>query len=164
MNDYRNNNYKEQQNNAPVKKFDQHNQNNVARREGYSFFSPLLNLFDIPDFFDSEEVDVLRTDVKDAGDKYALEMEVPGIDKKDVKIAVKNGYLVVSAKFSRKEDDPSKKYIHFERESGSYTRSFYVGNHLTTKDITAKIENGMLYIDVPKKTAKDESEDYVQIQ
>lgn len=139
--------------------------NNLSRRDGYSFFSPFLNLFDIPDFFGGEEVDVLRTDIKDEKDHFLLEMEVPGIDKKNIKVAVKNGYLVVNAKFERTEENSKEsRYVHSERESGSFTRSFYVGEHLKTKDVQAKVENGILLLSVPKKTEKDEAEDYVEIQ
>ncbi len=137
---------------------------NLARKQGYSFFSPLLNLFDIPDFFDSEDVDVLRTDIKDAKDHYQLEMEVPGIDKKNIKVAVKNGYLVVSAKFEKNAEDHENHYVHSEREYGNFTRSFYVGENLTTKDVTAKVENGVLLLTVPKKSEKEEKEDFVEIQ
>ena len=156
----------ETKNNTAVKNAEENerrNHSNVARR-GYSFFSPLLNLFDIPDFFDNEEIDILKTDIKDEKDHYLLEMEVPGIDKKNLKIAVKNGYLVVNAKFERTSGGEGSRYIHSERESGSYTRSFYVGDNLTTKDISAKVENGILLLTVPKKTEREESEDYVEIQ
>lgn len=140
--------------------------NTLSRREGYhSFFAPLFNLFDdLPDLTTEGDYNIMRTDVKDGGDHYELEMEVPGIDKKDLKIAVRNGYLIVSATFNKKSDDSKDKYIHFERESGSFSRSFYVGEGMKTKDISAKMENGVLFVNVPKETQKEDKEDFVEIQ
>lgn len=142
------------------------NNNAVSKRsEGYhSFFAPLFNLFDdLPDFHDGD-YNVMRTDIKDEGNHYELELEVPGIDKKDLKIAVRNGYLVVSAAFNKKSDESKGKYIHFERETGSFSRSFYVGEGMQTKDIAAKVVNGLLLISVPKEVQHEDKDEFVQIQ
>ena len=137
----------------------------VARHDGYhSFFAPLFNLFDdLPDINDSD-YNIMRTDIKDEEDHYLLEMEVPGIKKEDLKIAVRNGYLVVSASFNKKSDEGKGKYIHFERETGSFSRSFYVGENVRTKDVSAKSENGVLLITIPKKVEREDKDEFVQIQ
>ena len=102
--------------------------------------------------------------IKDEEDHYLLEMEVPGIKKEDLKIAVRNGYLVVSASFNKKSDEGKGKYIHFERETGSFSRSFYVGENVRTKDVSAKSENGVLLITIPKKVEREDKDEFVQIQ
>ena len=88
----------------------------------------------------------------------------PGIKKEDLKIAVRNGYLVVSASFNKKSDEGKGKYIHFERETGSFSRSFYVGENVRTKDVSAKSENGVLLITIPKKVEREDKDEFVQIQ
>lgn len=154
----------ENKNNTVKKAAVEKKENVAAKREAYhSFLSPLFNFFDdLPDFHDGD-YNIMKTDIKDADDHYELEMEVPGIDKKDLKVAVRNGYLVVSATFNKKSDDSKDKYIHYERESGSFSRSFYVGEGLKTKDVTAKMENGVLVINVPKKAPESEKEEFVQV-
>ena len=50
--------------------------------------------------------------------------------------------------------DKNDKYIRRERYAGSMSRSFYVGDSLTEKDIHARYENGILTLDVPKAEEK----------
>ena len=96
------------------------------------------------------------TDVKEYDDKYQLDMELPGFTKEDVKVELKEGYLIISAERTDKKDesDNEGKYIRKERYYGKMSRRFYVGKELTKEDIKAKFENGMLKLDVPKKPEK----------
>ena len=55
-------------------------------------------------------------------------------------------------------------YICRERYSGSYSRSFYVGDSVTEEYINAKFENGTLTMDIPKKEALPEKQNkYIAI-
>ena len=45
----------------------------------------------------------MRTDVRDTGDGYSMEIEMPGLDKKDINIDMKDGYITVSAKKTEKD-------------------------------------------------------------
>lgn len=137
------------------------------------------NLFD--DFFDgfarpsksaaryrSQEVNVMRTDVKEHENGYDLEIDLPGYKKEDVRAELKDGYLNISGemKSSNDEKDKDKKYIRRERYYGSCSRTFYVGKDLTQEDIKAKFEDGILKIFVPKKEAQPEVEEnkYITIE
>ncbi|MBD9061151.1 MAG: Hsp20/alpha crystallin family protein, partial [Ruminococcaceae bacterium] len=65
---------------------------------------------------------------------------------------------------SKDEKDEKGKYICRERYSGSYSRSFYVGDSVTEEDIKAKFENGTLTMDIPKKEALPEKQNkYIAI-
>ena len=66
------------------------------------------------------------------------------------------GVLTISAKKSVNKDETDKKgrYIRQERATGSCARSFYVGKELEPKDISAKFENGILSLHLPKADAK----------
>ena len=119
------------------------------------------NLFD--DFFDypfvkneAESNGLMKTDVKDTEHGYEITMNLPGVKKEDVKAALKDGYLTVSAAkgLDKDEEDKKGKYIRKERYAGAMQRSFYVGENLTQEDIKAKYENGILRLSVPKKEAK----------
>ena len=103
------------------------------------------------------ENQLMRTDVKDAGDHFELMMEMPGFKKKDVKAQLKDGVLNISATTSTSNDqqDENGRYIRRERFSGSCSRSFYVGKDITEEDIKAKFEDGVLRVMVPKKEAKE---------
>ena len=104
----------------------------------------------MPDFAGSRE---LLTDLHEFDDRYELRMDIPGFDKEDIKIGLEEGQLIVSAeKNSEKEEkDKEGKIIRSERRSGYASRSFYVGEDIKPEDVSAKYENGVLTIGIPKK-------------
>lgn len=69
------------------------------------------------------------------------------------------GTLVICASTnenkSTEEKSETVNYIRKERYSGKYTRNFYVGKSITSEDIKAKFENGVLYITFPKEKTKE---------
>ena len=130
----------------------------VSRRDNDRFlgaFDPFFDdFFDIP-MFDRRELrklnNMMKTDVKERDNDYVIDVELPGINKKDVNLDLRDGYLVISAhrEHNMNENDKKENYIRRERSYGSFSRSFYVGN-VKEKDIDAKLENGILQIVVPK--------------
>ena len=117
---------------------------------------------------------MMRSDVKEYEDHFEIEMDLPGYQKDEIKATLKKGYLTVTAsKETVKEEDSSKeeasenadaeaktetpkvKYLRRERYQGNMSRSFYVGEHLTQEDITAKFEEGILHVNVPKKSPEE---------
>jgi len=137
------------------------------------------NLFDDFDDFDGfsfpslgkysryldKEMHAMKTDIKEKDGKYIMEMDVPGFDKKDVSINLENGCLNVSAKKEENKDEKDGKgnFIRRERYSGSYSRSFYVGENLKPDDIKAKFENGILRVEFPKADEKKQLESKANI-
>ena len=91
----------------------------------------------------------MRTDVRDTGDGYTMEIEMPRLDKKDINIDMKDGYITVSAKKTEKDEDKKHDYIRRER-SFSCSRSYYVGN-IRQEDVKAKYDNGILTLSIPKE-------------
>ncbi|MBQ7714793.1 MAG: Hsp20/alpha crystallin family protein [Clostridia bacterium] len=94
-----------------------------------------------------------RTDLKDEGDSFTLEADLPGFEKKDINIEMKGDVLTINAeRHSEHEDEDKKKnYIRCERSYGSYTRSFDISG-IDSDGISAKYENGVLTVKMPKKT------------
>lgn len=94
----------------------------------------------------------MKTDVIDQGDHYELQAELPGFNKEDINIELKDDVLTISASHSENQEEKDKdgKYIRRERRSASYSRSFTVEN-LTPEDIDAEYKNGVLSVKLPKK-------------
>ena len=110
---------------------------------------------------------LLRTDIKETKEGYELVIDVPGFKKDEVKVALKDGYLTISAAKGLDKDEEDKKgnYIRRERYAGSTSRSFYVGNGVKNEDVHAKFENGVLRLSIPKKAAEEiEADKYVSIE
>ena len=95
-----------------------------------------------------------RIDIKDNGDRYKLMADLPGIEKKDINIEVKNDVLVIKAELNEEvEKKSNENYIHKERKHGIFTRSFNIGN-VKKDEITADYKNGVLTLELPKKEIK----------
>ena len=105
----------------------------------------------------------MRTDIKETDDAYVMEVEVPGADKSDIQLDLKDGYLKISVSKSEKEDGGKKdNYIHRER-SYSCQRSYYIGD-VDRDSIKAKYENGILNVTIPKEAEKKEKESRILIE
>lgn len=106
------------------------------------------------DFFDDSflspmNMSKFNSDVRETENEYLISAELPGIDKKDIKLDYKNNYLVISAKRNEEHDDKKDNYIRKERSYGEFSRSFYFDN-VSEDKINAKFENGVLKITLPK--------------
>lgn len=118
-------------------------------------------------FFSNNEGKIMKTDIKDKGDKYEISVDLPGYEKENIKLEVEDGYLTVQATINtNKEEKEEGKFVHKERYVGSCSRSFYVGEEVKSEDIKASFKNGTLKIDVPKKEDQPEMPEkkYIQIE
>lgn len=106
------------------------------------FFKPVMRRNDV------------KCDIYEENDEYHIEMDIPGYDKKDINIEVKDGYLTVKASKETEDKEESKNYIRRERVVGSFTKSFALGD-VDTDKIDAKFENGILNITIPKQEVVD---------
>lgn len=104
----------------------------------------------------------MKCDVYEKGGDYNIEVDIPGFNKEDIKIESKDGYITVTAEKNNEEVDEEKNYICRERKYGKVERSFYLGD-IKTDNITAKFENGILKIVVPK-VEEAENKKIIEIQ
>ena len=111
-----------------------------------------FNDFDKNFFGSNMPINNCRTDIRDDGDKYVMESELPGFDKEDIKLDINGSQLTIAAEHSTSNDEKDDKgnYIRRERKFGSYKRSFDIGD-VDTDAISAEYKNGILIIDLPKK-------------
>ena len=127
----------------------------------YDFFEDAMRDF-FPGFYRrSEGHKYMRTDIKENDKDYEMEIELPGMDKKDINIELSDGYLTISAGKSDKSEDKHN-YIRRER-SFSCSRSYYVGD-VKKEDVKAKYENGMLCLSVPKSEPKQLPSHNIEIE
>ena len=111
---------------------------------------------------------LMKTDVRETDDAYEVDIDLPGFKKDEVTAQLNDGYITISASKGLDKDEKDKKsgkYIRKERYAGSMSRSFYVGEDVTQDEISAKFENGILQLKVPKKTNKAvEGKNYIAIE
>ena len=111
-----------------------------------------FNDFDKSFFGSNLPMNNCKTDIRDEGDKYVLESELPGFEKEDIKLDLSGTQLTIAAEHSINNDEKDDKgnYIRRERSFGSYKRSFDIGD-INTDAISAEYKNGILTIELPKK-------------
>ena len=99
---------------------------------------------------------LMRTDVRETEDTYELDVDLPGFKKDEVTLELKNGVLTIQAVkgLDKDETDKKGKYIRQERYAGACSRSFYVGEGIRPENVSAKFENGILQLSIPKKEHK----------
>ncbi len=132
-------------------------------RNDYDFFEEAMNeLFPFFWYRRQRPQNYMRTDVKENDKEYVMEVELPGLDKKDIGLSVKDGYLNISVQKSEKEQDEKEKYLRRER-SFSCSRSYYVGD-INKEDIKAKYDNGILRVSIPKEQPKEPVSDKIEIE
>ena len=102
--------------------------------------------------FDSNELAMFKTDISDQGNAYLIEADLPGFDKKDIRLDLNGDTLTIHAeRHSESEQKEHKdKYLRVERSYGSYSRAFDV-SLVDTENIKAKYEDGVLKLTLPKK-------------
>ena len=108
-----------------------------------------------PMFYD-EQLDSMRTDIKETDDDYKLSIEMPGFKKYEIKVSLDNGYLTVSAEKAEKEEEGKEKSAKYLRRECrvSCQRSYYVGDDVQVDSVKAKYDNGMLELTVPNAAPK----------
>ena len=130
-------------------------------------FDLLEDMFRIDPFFSEEGSKVMKTDIKEKDNEYQLAIDLPGYDKKDIRISIEDGYLNIHAKTnSEKEEREEGRFVRKERYFGECSRSFYIGNDITEEEIKATFKNGTLKLEIPKKEEKKElpEKKYIQIE
>lgn len=126
-----------------------------ARRNRLTTYNPFRELEELEkNFWSSDLISEFKTDIKDEGDSYLLEADLPGFKKEDIQIDIDGGYMTISGSRHSEAEEKDKKgnYIRCERSYGSFSRSFDVSN-ICTDEIKSSYENGVLKLTLPKQTA-----------
>lgn len=121
--------------------------------------SSLFNLFDdMMRDFPSESTNRMsfKVDIQDNESNFVFEAELPGVTKDQIKVDYKDEKLVISVENKEEKEEEGKNYVRRERKMSSMKRAFLLKN-IDSKAITAKLDSGILTIDVPKVVEEDNS-------
>lgn len=90
-------------------------------------------------------------DVIDRGDKYEINLEVPGINKDKINVKATKNSITVSGSQTEKTQEKGKKYVYSERSYKSFHRQIPFAEEIVPSRIDARATDGVLEINVPKK-------------
>jgi len=95
----------------------------------------------------------IKADIKETEKEFVIDAEIPGAKKEDIKLDLREDRLIISIEKSEETKEEKDNYIRKERRSGAASRSFLVEN-VNHEGVTAKYENGILSIVLPKNETK----------
>ena len=103
----------------------------------------------LQEFF-NEGFAVPSIDIKDTGSSFIINADMPGMDKKDIKINATKDELVIQAERSSENEEHRKGYYMKERASSGYYRAIQLPGEIIPDSAKAKYENGTLKIELKK--------------
>lgn len=103
-------------------------------------------------------------DIIDAGDSFKVEIEMPGLGEKDVKVSINEGMLTIKGEKSTSKKDKGKNYITREISYGSYERNISLPDTVDVDKATASFKKGMLWVTIPKKAGHAKKNREIKIE
>jgi HSP20 family protein len=94
-----------------------------------------------------------KMNVEDAGNGYLVTAELPGVTREQIDVELNEGRLSVSVDKKETEEQKGQNYLHKETREWSATRGVYLKD-AATEGLTARLENGVLTVNVPKQVEK----------
>lgn len=92
-------------------------------------------------------------DMVDDGDRYKLIVELPGIDRDNIRVKAMDDSVEISAEQSQEEDERKKNFVYNQRSYSSFYCRIPVPEEILSSEVTAKADNkGILRVQLPKKT------------
>ena len=129
-------------------------------------YNPFKEMADLERrFFSGNSLCRFSADIRDDGNSFVLEADLPGMKKEDIQIDIDGSRLSISAQRNScsEQKDGDGNYIRCERFSGTFSRSFDISG-IRSEDITAAYENGVLTLTMPKKEAQIPASRRLEIQ
>ena len=117
------------------------------RRDLFNWF---LEDFNLPDFWTEEREWMPAFDVAETANAIVVKAELPGMDVKDIDIALTDGLLTIRGERKLEKEEKKEDYHRIERQFGSFSRSLNLGQRVKADDIEAAYKDGILTVTLPK--------------
>ncbi|KAJ3178555.1 Heat shock protein HSP 90-beta [Gaertneriomyces sp. JEL0708] len=107
-----------------------------------------------------------KLDITENDKNYVISADLPGVNKSDITVNVQNGMLNIEGhrKDERKEDDPQTKSHYSERTYGSFRRAVRLPADVEPDNISAKMDNGVLTLNIAKNLKSAEGRKEIKLQ
>lgn len=115
-------------------------------------FPEMLRRFMQPVMFSGEQMRDIRIDVTENEKDYVVIAEIPGAKKEDIRVDVDGNRVSISAEVHKEREEKSARVMLRETYSGSVARSFSLNHDVDESATTAKLEDGVLKLTLPKRT------------
>jgi HSP20 family protein len=125
----------------------------ALRNNGNSNYSLARDLFGWDPFFGGRQASAFAPtfEVKETNDAFMIKADIPGVVDNNLDINLHNGVLTVSGHRDAEERHEGETYALYERQYGSFTRSFSLPDVADGDRIDAKLADGVLTLSIPKR-------------
>ncbi len=123
----------------------------ITRKSFRPFSMP--NIFDV-DFFplvSAGSNSMPAVNIREDEQFFTLDLAVPGIDKKDLKIDINEDVLTISSGSKNEKEENKDGYKRKEFSYSSFCRSFYIPENVNKEKIEANYKDGVLTVALPKQ-------------
>jgi HSP20 family protein len=127
-----------------------HNDRAVAR-DPFSFARELLSWDPFSYGGRAAQTFAPHFEVKETADKLVVRADLPGVEEKDLDVSVHNGVLSISGARSADERKEGESFYVYERQYGSFSRSFALPEKADPEKVDARLHNGVLTVEIGKK-------------
>ena len=136
-----------------------------AHHHFLNFYEPFMSTEDFEKSFFGHQFPAFKTDIRETGNAYILDAELPGFKREDIHAEVRNGYLIIHAQRKTENEEKGKKnnYLKKERSFGSFIRSFPLDG-INADEISASYRDGVLTLTLPKVMQEVEEGRRIEIQ
>lgn len=106
------------------------------------------------EFGEKTETPALKVDVKERDNAYAIHAEIPGVKKEDIHVSIDGAVVSISAeRLEEKDIKEGEQLLRSERYFGKVSRSFQLPQEVDEAQASAKYNDGVLELVLPKKVA-----------
>ena len=106
--------------------------------------------FSLPDFWTAEREWVVAFDLSETENEVIVKAELPGMNVKDIDIALTDGLLTIKGERQLEKEDKKENYHRIERQFGSFSRNLNLGTKVRSEGIEATYKDGILTVTLPK--------------
>ena len=89
-------------------------------------------------------------DVSETDNEYLIKVELPGVEKSDVKVSIHEGVLTIQGERKMEREEKNKKYHRVERAYGRFARSFVLPENVDETSVSASHKDGLLNVTLGK--------------
>lgn len=95
-----------------------------------------------------------RIDISETEKQFVIDVELPGMEKKDIDITMENGRLTISGERKFQKEENGTKYHRVETHYGSFARSFHLPDNVDDESVLATYRDGILNVTINKSEEK----------
>jgi HSP20 family protein len=105
-----------------------------------------------------------KLDLGSTRKEYSIQVEIPGVDEKDIRLEIDNDTLTISGEKKQASEEKNRQYYRLERSYGSFQRMLSLPRDADRENINARFKKGVLTVTIPRKSIPESQVKQIQIK